>query len=1611
MSLSHQDEEAALRLELEFSDAWSPERSPEIIDKYLPPPHNRGIWLHVLVRLIKADMIFRNREELAVSTAHYLDKFPSLLDDDARLHVVEIFVEQYRLLGKNCSDVFEVGEYLVQCKVPEKYWRELLSQLKPISRYKKCREIKGGGGGIVFEAIDRELSRRVAVKELRSFDMDSPLLLARFRQEATITAELDHPGVIPIYGFERDELGMPRYAMRLMSSQADKTVEQNRSETRSSSEFASPTELQERIKRFHSSDGVINWRSQQFRDLLIHFQALCNTIAYAHSRRVIHRDLKPANVLTGHYGETLVADWGLANHLDDESGGESALGGTIGYMSPEQESGERCLGPESDVYSLGAILYTIVTANEPQKSNSRKAPSVPRSLKTLYRRVDARVPLPRELKRGCPQPLEAVCLKAMASSPNARYSSAKELAADVERWIADEPIRCEGDYHEPFSVPVKRWIKKHSRAIGGVTVFALITAVVVYIGGLYVQQVKNRSKAVELVDSARKEYAVRHFGEAVRLAHEAQALDADNASACEVGARSELAIGSPGRALPLADRFLQQNNSKEARILKAEVLINLNRNGEAVSLIDSDYNEAISELESLVQEMERAAEHVMVEQDFVDRMHDASSFQSVLLLRNRALRGVEGNTQIDVDEQRVTSLQKRLVQSAMTHIRTQPPQFRRASLGTLRRQFPTEFAVYEELVQVLVDQGEFDDAKQLLQEAILQIPGDPRPYRQLATVLESSGDFRAAAEAWATAYRKNGNITDLNESARISIDVGDYDRGLADARTVFQIEPSKEHQLRLARALYHPDPESARLRLPWFTIQSLSPLLVVSNTRWSGDPEVAYRLLAELRAKFPDDADIHLALGHLLSGQGSWRSAEKEYIASNNLHPTVEAELGVAHCTLMRGDREAANLTLADIHDRDEARLDAAVGLFVSQQGPTPGNWSRLIFRYNGIFTSSDLPELQYLRTSLAAGYRPSSSAAQQLRLELPAPSSETQRLVKKLQAVGTLSDAEFKALEGRGLETLGAIRLVSASLPDAQRELATRIRKLHLTDETDALAALVVRRQVTPGSEDNDLYQSIFATPTDRLAEALVGLVEDADRPLWIRGMSLMASAEIADRFPDVRQAVFDAHDSHDPTLYRHALLAMAKMEGDDVMNALMEGITRTDQKYHDFLRLVISDKAAQVPLKELVSQFALRYFHDERRFSELTDGRLPQLLVDYPSSQELLLFDTVLYKQGGVTALYQWARDDSLSEHTKWLLCQILQHWPAEELIPAARRLAEDQSPLVRLEAAGLLIACGDDTTALRVLTPLCRSTGEWPTRVKSVTYASRPWTPSLWLTTVRVSQPGPLEHRALLLLGRIRNRSSMEVLLDALSGDLPYIRTNALASLCQLATDSTLNEELNKQFDQIAPLYRDADSGDRSNLCLLAGLLARKDAEVIEFLEESAQASMERDSDFIEGTNALWALSISGNNEAGTLFLERASQWIDQRPTGPLQSVWRAAFFVEHGLDMKAAEGLLEQVQQELKDEDDWFPQIGLDLTRFELCLAQRQLDQAGTALDQLLNRNVLSQRMEFDRIRRWLNTGATSPSHISQRWRLGMTDYEYAVIGLQEVPNSSSTTTRE
>ena len=333
------------------------------------------------------------------------------------------------------------------------------------------RRLGRGGLGDVYYANDKATGRELAVKFLNGWAVSQEALRESFQFEATVTSQLEHPNIVPVYVTGATPDGRPFYAMRLIPG---KTL---------------GAAINEFHDRRHAHDAASD-RSARYRELLGQFALVCKAIAYAHDRGVLHRDIKPANIMLGKFGEVVVLDWGLAARIDRDdrarqSGEESivmptialdsapaakrGISGTPAYMSPEQHDGAAPVGPASDVYGLGATLYHLLTGSPPYDGD----------VAAIREKVLAgSLAPPSRVKRGVSRAIEAVCMKAMARDPVDRYETPLELAHDIDAYLADNPVSA---FSEPLLRRLARWTRRHRTitqlAVGSLAVLLVGAAV------------------------------------------------------------------------------------------------------------------------------------------------------------------------------------------------------------------------------------------------------------------------------------------------------------------------------------------------------------------------------------------------------------------------------------------------------------------------------------------------------------------------------------------------------------------------------------------------------------------------------------------------------------------------------------------------------------------------------------------------------------------------------------------------------------------------------------------------------------------------------------------------------------------------------------------------------------------------------------------------------------------------------------------------------------------------------------------------------------------------------------------------------------------------------
>jgi serine/threonine-protein kinase len=324
-------------------------------------------------------------------------------------------------------------------------------------RYTRVRSHARGGLGQVWLGRDELVGRDVAIKEPRT-DRPGEAACAALEREAWFLGRLQHPNIVPLYDLVRGSDGRPAfYVMPFLGGDG----------------------LHDLADRFHRARPADPATRLTLLPLLTAFLDVCAAIEHAHGRGVWHLDIKGANVKLGPTGAAIVLDWGLARLAAPGDGeppaGTGAAGGTPAFMAPEQaESPASRLGAHTDVYGLGALLYLLLTGRSPH-------PEAPRhDREELATALSLPVTPLRAHWPGVPPALEAICLKAVAAEPGERYASVAALRAEVQHWMADEPVSA---YRERLPARLARWGRRHRRAATSAAA-VLVTAVLALAVGL-----------------------------------------------------------------------------------------------------------------------------------------------------------------------------------------------------------------------------------------------------------------------------------------------------------------------------------------------------------------------------------------------------------------------------------------------------------------------------------------------------------------------------------------------------------------------------------------------------------------------------------------------------------------------------------------------------------------------------------------------------------------------------------------------------------------------------------------------------------------------------------------------------------------------------------------------------------------------------------------------------------------------------------------------------------------------------------------------------------------------------------------------------------------------
>ncbi|MBT7952990.1 MAG: protein kinase [Gammaproteobacteria bacterium] len=346
--------------------------------------------------------------------------------------------------------------------------------------YTILESIDEGAMGEILIAKDNELGRSVAYKRIHSHVAEHPGFLKRFFMEAKITAQLQHPNIVPVYGLKTsdDEIG---YAMKLIQG---KTLNDLIVEAREQ------IDQNNRTDEYHSQAALLD-----------HFLKVCDALHYAHRKGVVHRDLKPLNIMVGPYNEVYVMDWGISklvevdkntfedktervdSEIDKQEEDKTTIGELLGtpvYMSPEQAKGENnILDHRSDIFSLALILFELITLKRALAGKSQ--------IETIERASSATLnpPVPYSHKIHVPKQLIAVINKATKLNPNERYATVKEFANDIRRYIRGEAVTARPDN---LKHKIIRWMNRHRAATFNIVSYLILASIFITGWSFYQQQ-------------------------------------------------------------------------------------------------------------------------------------------------------------------------------------------------------------------------------------------------------------------------------------------------------------------------------------------------------------------------------------------------------------------------------------------------------------------------------------------------------------------------------------------------------------------------------------------------------------------------------------------------------------------------------------------------------------------------------------------------------------------------------------------------------------------------------------------------------------------------------------------------------------------------------------------------------------------------------------------------------------------------------------------------------------------------------------------------------------------------------------------------------------------
>ncbi|MEO1616151.1 MAG: serine/threonine-protein kinase, partial [Planctomycetota bacterium] len=415
--------------------------------------------LQLRLDAIADEFLTRRRDGDPVSIEKYIQANPDIADELREALETILMVD-----GLN-----DVSDFDAQARRPK-----VKEDFPEIPDYRIVARIGEGGMGVVYEAIQESLGRRVALKVLPSVLSRDAKYVERFTREAQSAANLHHTNIVPVFDVGGEEQTL-FYAMQFIEGHSLEELRKEVARLRQAGESLAQSSISRLLGSSDSSGTSATSESSQFRAYTKSIAQIgieiAEALAYAHHREIIHRDVKPSNLILDSQGTVWLTDFGLAKTVDSDLTATGDVLGTIRYLAPEGFKGQA--DEQSDIYALGVTLFEMLTLRSPFDASNRAQ---------LMQQIVEREPKkPRDIDERIPMDLETILLKAIDKNPAKRYASARQFGEDLRRFIADQPVLAR---RISWAEQSFRWMRRNVALTAAM--FSMIGTIVVLVASTFV---------------------------------------------------------------------------------------------------------------------------------------------------------------------------------------------------------------------------------------------------------------------------------------------------------------------------------------------------------------------------------------------------------------------------------------------------------------------------------------------------------------------------------------------------------------------------------------------------------------------------------------------------------------------------------------------------------------------------------------------------------------------------------------------------------------------------------------------------------------------------------------------------------------------------------------------------------------------------------------------------------------------------------------------------------------------------------------------------------------------------------------------------------------------